>query len=131
MHSALIPEDVTPASTRPHVPATNNGPPESPWQVFESVPYWRMNPEPSWAVGGTCLSDRSATMLCLAEGKQQRAKERRLILNLTAFAGPLEAEWINTWTGERKPAGKPAPAVTDFAYPDEFGGAPALLLLRR
>lgn len=100
-------------------------------QVFESTPYWRMNPEPALAVGGTCLTDKSSTMLCLAEGKHARAKERRLILNLTSFDGALTAEWINTWTGARKPAGKPAPGITEFDYPMDFDGAPALLLLRR
>jgi uncharacterized protein DUF4038/uncharacterized protein DUF5060 len=100
-------------------------------QVFESMPYWRMNPEPSLAVGGTCLSDRSSTMLCLAEGKQPRPRERRLTLNLTSFASALNTEWINTWTGEHKPAGKLSPGIATVDYPKEFEGAPALLLLRR
>ena len=100
-------------------------------QVFESVPYWRMDPQPGMVVGGTCLSDRSHTMLCLAEGKQPREKERALTLNLTPFDGPLNAEWINAWSGERKPAGKTSTPVARFDYPADFQGAPAILLLRR
>lgn len=99
-------------------------------QVFDSTPCPRMNPEPSLAAGGPCLTDRSSTMLCLAEGKQPHKKERHLTLNLTSFAGELNAEWVNARSGAHKPAGK-LPAAATINYPQDFDGAPALLLLRR
>ncbi|MBK7931738.1 MAG: DUF4038 domain-containing protein [Bryobacterales bacterium] len=100
-------------------------------QLFESVPYWRINPAPALAVGGKCLSDEATTMMCLAEGEQARAKDRHLTLNLRGFAGVLEAEWVNTWTGERKSMGRIEAGVATIDYPAEFAGAPAILVLRR
>ncbi|MBN8731475.1 MAG: DUF4038 domain-containing protein [Acidobacteria bacterium] len=100
-------------------------------QLFESVPYWRMNPAPALAVGGKCLSDDATTMMCLAEGEQARAKDRHLTLNLMGFSGALGAEWVNTWTGERKAMGRIEAGVATIDYPADFGGAPAILILRR
>ena len=100
-------------------------------QLFESVPYWRMDPAPALAVGGDCLSDGATTMMCLAEGEQPREKDRHLTLNLTGFSGALGAEWVNTWTGERKVMGRIEAGVATVDYPADFGGAPAILVLRR
>lgn len=90
-----------------------------------------MTPAPSRAVGGDCLSDGSTTMLCLAEGEQEREKDRHLTLNLMGLSGPLAAHWVNAWTGERKALGTLQAAVVTVDYPADFGGAPAILVLRR
>ncbi len=100
-------------------------------QLFESVPYWRMDPVPSLAVGGTCIAEAAANWLCYLEGSKPRRKENTLVLNLTGLSGPASAEWVNSWTGERKAAGQTAGGVVSFEYPQEFAPAPALLLLRR
>lgn len=105
------------------------------WQIlketFESLPYWRMDPVPALAVGGTCLAEPSTTWLCYLEGSKTRRKENNITLNLTKLSGPATAEWVNTWTGERKAAGQVTGGIVVLDYPETFEKAPALLILRR
>jgi hypothetical protein len=103
------------------------------WQILketlESLPYWRMNPVPSLAVGGVCLAEPAVQWICYVEASKPRPRDNRITLNLTGLSGPLKAEWINTWTGERKTAGSVSSGVVVLPYPDSFDKAPALLLL--
>lgn len=105
------------------------------WQLLretmESVPYWRMDPIPALAAGGTCIADQATTWLCYKEADQPRPAENAIHLNLTSAGGPMRAEWINTWDGRRLPAGTLKPEVVKLRHPVEFGQTPALLLLRR
>ena len=89
-------------------------------QVFESVPYWRMAPANHLAVGGPCLAEAGRTYLCYAEGPN-------LTLNLGAETA---GEWVNTWTGEREPAGRIPAGVARVTKPKRFDKAPALLVVR-
>jgi hypothetical protein len=90
-----------------------------------------MDPVPSLAVGGTCLAEPAANWICYLEGAKTRRKENNITLNLTGLAAPTAAEWINTWTGERKSAGEAKPGIQVFDYPESFNKAPALLLIRK
>jgi hypothetical protein len=100
-------------------------------QTFESIPYWRMDPVPNLAVGGTCLAEAASTWICYLEGAKTRRKENNITLNLTSLSGKANAEWINTWTGARKAAGEVSGGIKTFDYPEDFNRAPALLILRR
>jgi hypothetical protein len=105
------------------------------WQILketmESVPYWRMNPVPPLAVGGTCLAEPAATWLCYVESRNERRGRKTIRLNLTDLSGPASAEWINTWTGDRLPSGEVSAGVRAFEHPAAFGDAPAILVIRR
>ncbi|MDZ4798909.1 MAG: DUF5060 domain-containing protein [Bryobacteraceae bacterium] len=100
-------------------------------QTMESLPYWRMDPVPSLAAGGTCLAEPAATWICYLEGSKTRLRENALHLNLTSLSAPASAEWINTWTGDRLPAGEASSGIKTFEYPASFDKAPAVLVIRR
>ncbi|MBC8164711.1 MAG: DUF4038 domain-containing protein [Bryobacteraceae bacterium] len=110
-------------------------PGHSRWQILkqtmESLPYWRMDPVPSLAAGGTCLAEPAATWICYVEGSNTRRKENTLTLNLTSLSGPAKAEWINTWSGDRATAGEVSNGIKVFQYPEAFDKAPAILLIQR
>ena len=55
---------------------------------------------------------------------------RGIVLNLRALEGPAEAEWINTWTGDRERQPISGPAVYQLSRPQSFGEAPGLLIVR-
>jgi len=99
-------------------------------KTFESVPYWRMNPVPDLAVGGRCLAEPAVQWMCYVEGDKARRKENNITLNLTMLHGPVTAEWIDTWTGERKPGGRVTAGIRTLDYPEFPDKAPALLILR-
>lgn len=100
-------------------------------QTMESVPYWRMNPALSLSAGGPCLAEPGTAWVCYLEGSKTRDKENVLTLNLTTLSGAASAEWINTWTGDRLPAGETTPGIRTFPYPQSFDRAPAALVIRR
>ena len=92
-------------------------------EVLTSLPYWRMNPEPQLAVGGPCLAEPGRHYACYVEGPN-------IVLNLAGLAREGTGEWVNTWNGERSPAGPLRPAVTRLARPKSFGEAPGVLVVR-
>jgi len=91
--------------------------------VFTALPYWEMEPAGELAVGGPCLARRGSHYLCYVEGAQIR-------INLTSAQGPLAAEWIDTWTGTRRPADAAPGRIQLLSKPKEFS-APALLVVKK
>lgn len=100
-------------------------------QVMESVPYWRMEPVPALAAGGVCQAEPTSVWVCYVEADKERVRDNQIRLNLSRVEGPFQAEWIDTWTGARKPAGEVKRGVAVLRHPEEFGKAPAVLILRK
>jgi len=93
-------------------------------EVITSLPYWRMNPAPELAVGGPGLAEPGQHYLYYVEGPD-------VVLNLTGLSGPARAEWINTWSGDRVPAGEVKPGVQRLKRPSAFAAAPGVIVVRR
>ena len=94
-------------------------------QVLSELPYWRMEPNDSLAVGGPCLALPGESYAFYTE-------QSAITVNLTALdRAPGQAEWIDTWTGARRPALVEKPGIARLPKPSEFGDAPALLIVRR
>ena len=90
------------------------------WQIlketFEKLPYWRMDPVPSLAVGTTCLAEVDSNWLCYVEPMDIRNRPRRITLNLSGLPGKFDAQWVNTWSGASKSGGaRPARSVHDLS----------------
>jgi hypothetical protein len=94
-------------------------------QVLSALPYWRMEPSDSLAVGGPCLALNGEAYACYAA-------QGTLTVNLTALdRAPSRAEWIDTWTGARENVSVERPGIVTVRRPAAFGEAPALLIVQR
>ncbi len=90
-----------------------------------SLPYWNMNPADELAVGGPCLAAPGVAYAFYVEGAS-------LTVNLTSLdPGPVNAEWINTWSGDRQKEPAIHPGTFKLKKPEGFGTAPGLLVVRR
>lgn len=94
--------------------------------TFSALPYWRMEPANHLAAGGPCLALRGETYLFYVKGTQLAAN-----LSELEGAGALNAEWMNTWTGERVKVAVDKPQIAKFRKPEAFRDAPGLLIVRR
>ncbi len=93
-------------------------------ESLDSLPYWKMEPANNLAIGGPCLALPGESYAFYLEGNE-------ITINLTALdRGPVTAEWINTWTGEKVKTSN-RPGVRRTKKPESFGAAPALLIVRR
>ncbi len=99
-------------------------------QIFQSLPYWRMEPANQLSVGGPCLAAPGEAYLFYFATAGDR-RNRGNSVNLTGLTSISSAEWINTWTGERVKAELSKPGVYKVAPPEAFEKAPAVLLVRR
>ena len=92
---------------------------------LSSLPYWKMNPADQLAVGGPCLAAPGEAYAFYVEGKS-------VAVNLSALeAGPVTAEWVNTWTGDREKESTIHSGAFRLKKPDSFAAAPGLLIVRR
>ncbi len=95
-------------------------------ETLSSLPYWRMEPSNSLAVGGPCLALRGEVYAFYLEG-------RDLVVNLRELENPqtAKAEWINTWTGAKLEAKVPGGGIGKLKKPEAFADAPVLLIVKR
>jgi hypothetical protein len=92
-------------------------------QTLEALPYWKMEPADHLAAGGPCLAIPGQVYAVFVEG-------RNVAVNLLDLEGEANAEWVNTWSGERLPQPVQARQVVKLNRPEAFGKAPAVLLVR-
>jgi Protein of unknown function (DUF4038)/Domain of unknown function (DUF5060) len=92
-------------------------------QVFSGLPYWRMQPHDELVAGGACLAETGGMYAFYVP-------RGAITINLRGRRVSSPAEWIDTWTALREPAGRLAAAVITVKKPKAFGEAPAVLVLR-
>lgn len=92
-------------------------------QIFTSVPWWRLEPHPELSAGARCLAQPGAVYLFYFDREQAA-------INLTSMPESASSVWVNTWTGDRVPARAGPGTLGRVSKPKEFGGAPAVLVIR-
>ncbi|HWB87508.1 MAG TPA: DUF5060 domain-containing protein [Bryobacteraceae bacterium] len=94
--------------------------------LLSKLPYWRMKPANSLAVGGSCLALPGEVYVFYVQGS-------KLTVNLTGLnvGSGISAYWHDTWTGYREKASAIHAQVLQTRKPDSFGSAPGLLIVQR
>ena len=93
--------------------------------LLSKLPYWRMEPANSLAVGGPCLALPGAAYACYLEGSS-------LTVNLSGLDASrgVNADWIDTWSGYREKASSIHPGILRLKKPESMKDAPAVLIVR-
>lgn len=96
------------------------------WKLLKEIvtllPYWRMQPNDELAAGAVCLAWPGNVYAFYTSAGEFRA-------NLRDAPPGARGTWINTWNGERVPAGAVEPGVQLLRKPAAFAEAPAVLLV--
>jgi hypothetical protein len=93
--------------------------------VLSKLPYWKMKPANSLAVGGPCLALPGEAYALYVEGNN-------VVVNLSQLEGSgISADWYDTWTGYREKPSSIHAGVLKLKKPASMGDAPAVLVVRR
>lgn len=91
---------------------------------FQSSNYWQLQPADNLvSSGGYCLADPGKEYLVFHN------KATTFALTISQASGSLNGEWLQPFTGERRPAGTLTNGTVTLTPPSDFGSGPVALRL--